>query len=199
MPVKEVPLPKLKFYPLTPKRWPDLAALFGPSGAMGGCWCMWWRVTRAEFERLHAAGRQRAFKKIVEATKIPPGILAYASGRPIGWCAVSPRPEYPVLDRSRVLKRVDDQPVWSITCFFVAPAYRRRGMLAALLKAAIDFAARNGATIVEGYPVEARSRHAPEFYMFTGLASAFRQAGFTEVLRRSETRPIMRYHIDPKA
>jgi GNAT superfamily N-acetyltransferase len=184
----------LEFHPLTPDRWADLETLFGPRGAAGGCWCMWWRVTRAEFSRQAGAGNQRAFKKIVRSGAAP-GLLAYAAGRPIGWCAVAPREATPVLDRSPTLKRVDDRPVWSITCFFIAGPFRRQGVTVALLKAAIDYAARRGAHVVEGYPVEPRKDDMPEGYAFTGLASAFRQAGFVEVARRSQTRPIMRYRI----
>jgi GNAT superfamily N-acetyltransferase len=33
---------------------------------------------------------------------------------------------------------VDDQPVWSVTCFFVAKPYRHRGVTTALLRAAIN-------------------------------------------------------------
>jgi len=186
--------PDLKFQPLTPDCWPDLEALFGPRGAVGGCWCMWWRLKRSEFDQKRGAGNERAFKKIV-ASGAEPGILAYAGGQPIGWCAIAPREVYPVLDRSPTLKRVDDQPVWSVTCFFIARAYRRKGVTVALLKAAVGFAAARGATIVEGYPVEPKQDTMPEVYAFTGLAAAFRTAGFVEVARRSKTRPIMRYEI----
>jgi GNAT superfamily N-acetyltransferase len=87
---------------------------------------------------------------------------------------------------------VDEQPVWSVVCFFVARAYRRKGVTVALLKAAVEYARQRGAGIVEGYPVEPKEDKAPDPFVYTGLASAFRQAGFEEVLRRSETRPIMR-------
>ncbi len=155
---------------------------------------MWWRLKRSEFERRQGDGNKRAFKKIV-ASGEEPGILAYAGGQPIGWCAVAPREAYPVLDRSPTLKRVDDRPVWSVTCFFIARPWRRKGATVALLKAAIEYAARHGATIVEGYPVEPKKDSMPEVYAFTGMASAFRKAGFIEVARRSETRPIMRYML----
>jgi hypothetical protein len=47
----------------------------------------------------------------------------------------------------------------------------------------------------------AAQRHSRMFqagiHAFTDMASAFRTAGFVEVARRSETRPIMRYEIVP--
>ena len=182
---------KLEFRPLTPAEWPNLEKLFGERGACGGCWCMWWRLKRSEFERQKGAGNRKAFRKLVGAGPAP-GILALAGGEPVGWCAVGPRDSYPALARSRVLQPVDEQPVWSVTCLFVARPWRRRGVTVELLKAAAAHARRHGGRIVEGYPVEPRSGRLPDAFAWTGLPAAFRKAGFTEVARRSATRPIMR-------
>jgi GNAT superfamily N-acetyltransferase len=156
---------------------------------------MWWRLKRSEFERQKGQGNKKALKKIVASGQVP-GILAYADGEPIGWCSVAPRDAFPTLDRSRVLKRVDDQPVWSVVCFFVARPFRRKGVTVKLLTAAIEYAKKQGAKIVEGYPVEPKQEHIPDAFAYTGIASIFREAGFVEVVRRSETRPIMRYRIE---
>ena len=185
-------LPDLEFYPLTPERWKGLEALFGERGACGGCWCMWWRIKRSQFAKQQGAGNKKALKGIIDSGEVP-GLLFYAGGEPVAWCSVAPREHFPVLDRSRTLKRVDDEPVWSIVCFFVAKPFRRKGASIRLLKAGVDYAREQGARIVEGYPVEPRKTKMPDFSAFTGLASVFRKAGFVEVLRRSETRPIMRY------
>ncbi len=181
----------LKFYPLTPDRWRDLETLFGERGACGGCWCMWWRLQRSQFNQQKGEKNKRAFKNIVAAGEIP-GIIAYADGQPVGWCALAPRQTYLVLENSRILQPVDDQPVWSVTCFFVAKPFRRLGVTVALLRAAVEHAGKHGAKIVEGYPVEPKQGKMADVFVWSGLASAFRQAGFVEVLRRSETRPIMR-------
>ena len=158
---------------------------------------MWWRLTRAEFEKRKGVKNKRAMKKIVHSGDVP-GLLAYADGEPVGWCAVGPREWYPVLQRSRVLKPVDDQPVWSITCFFVARPYRRQGVSVKLLKAAVALAKKGGARIVEGYPVEPKKKGAiPDAFAWIGLPAAFVKAGFVEVLRRSATRPIMRRIVKP--
>lgn len=185
---------ELQFHPLTPDRWADLETLFGPRGAVGGCWCMWWRIKRLEFASQKGESNRLALQRILEAGD-EPGILAYAAGQPVGWCALAPRESYPALDRSRTLRRLDEQPVWSITCFFVARPFRRKGLSVALLKAAIEHARARGATIVEGYPVEPKKGSMPDIFASTGLSSAFRQAGFVEVARRSETRPIMRFEV----
>jgi GNAT superfamily N-acetyltransferase len=184
----------LEFRPLTPRRWRNLETLFGERGACGGCWCMFWRQTRAEYEKKKGAGNRRAFKRLVESGKVP-GVLAYARGAPVGWCAIAPRTEYSTLERSRVLAPVDDKAVWSVTCFFVAQPFRRRGVTVELLRAALEYARKKGARTVEGYPVESRKGRMPDVFAYTGLPSAFRQAGFVEVLRRSPTRPIMRYFV----
>ena len=109
---------------------------------------------------------------------------------------MAPRQAFPALERSRILKRVDDQPVWSVVCFFIAKTYRRQGLTVSLLRAAVKYARQQGARIVEGYPEDPKKANIPPPFAFTGLASAFLQAGFVEVLRRSETRPIMRYYIN---
>jgi GNAT superfamily N-acetyltransferase len=181
-------------HPLSADRWHDLEMLFGPRGACGGCWCMYWRLPRAQFTAQKGEGTKQAFQRVVESGEIV-GLLAYVKGQPVGWCAIAPRESYPVLARSRILKRVDEAPVWSVVCFFVSKGFRGKGMTTALLRAAVDYARQQGARIIEGYPTEPKKPRMPAAFAWTGLASAFRQAGFVEVMRRSETRPIMRYVV----
>jgi GNAT superfamily N-acetyltransferase len=155
---------------------------------------MWWRLKRSEFEKRKGAGNKRAMKAIVRRGEVP-GIIAYAGKQPIGWCAVAPREDYGTLERSRILKPVDDRPVWSVVCFFVDKAYRGTGVSVELLRAAVAHARRHGARIVEGYPVEPKQDRMPDAFAWFGLASAFERAGFEEVARRSPTRPIMRFYV----
>lgn len=187
---------KLTIRPLTPSRWRDLEKLFGRNGACAGCWCMWWRFPAARWRAQKGSGNRKAMRSLVK-TGPPPGLLAYSDGQPVGWCAVAPRASYGRLCNSRVLQPVDDKPVWSVTCFFVAREYRRRGVSEQLLKAAASFARKCGATMLEGYPIEPK-REQPDIFVYTGLASAFRKAGFEEVVRRSPTRPIFRRAINVK-
>jgi GNAT superfamily N-acetyltransferase len=157
---------------------------------------MWWRLKRSLWSAQKGEANKCAFKKIILEGH-PPGLIAYIGKTPVGWCAVAPRNEYSALERSRILKRIDDLPVWSIVCFFTAKPYRRIGITTALVKAAVQYAAKRGAVAVEGYPSDP-GKDLPDVFAYTGLVSAFRQAGFHEVARRSKGRPIMRYLIESK-
>lgn len=185
---------KLRFEPADSNRWSDLEVLFGEHGACGGCWCMFWRLPRKEFEKNKGAKNRQLLKKIVSNSP-PPGILAFAGDEVVGWCAIAPRSEYVALANSRILKPIDDAPVWSISCLFVKKNYRRKRISSQLLKAAVKFAKDHGAEIVEGYPTEPTNDATADPFLWHGIASAFLAAGFKEVLRRSPTRPIMRRRI----
>lgn len=180
-----------EYHPVDETRWADLEKLFGPRGACSGCWCMWWRLKRSDFEHGSGEGNRQAFKALIEQGG-PMGVLAYAEGEAVGWCAIAPRSDYPALERSRVLKRVDDQPVWSITCFFTARRFRRKGLTEGLIRAAAEYAHSQGAAIVEAYPIEPQKERYPDPYAYTGFASTFRRLGFSEVARNTEHRPIFR-------
>lgn len=194
--VLRTPVRSPRVLPLVPDRWADFEELFGARGACGGCWCMTPRLSRREYEAGKGDGNRRTMKDLVESGRVP-GVLAYEGSRPIGWCSIEPREELPLLGRSRILTPVDDRPVWSIVCFFVARDCRGRGVSVALAEGAVAWAASQGAEVIEAYPVEPRTSPAPAVFVYTGLASTFRQAGFHEVARRSPTRPILRRDVGP--
>ena len=179
------------FLPLTVATWDDLVELFGDKGACGGCWCMYWRLKAADYNKQKGDGNKLALRKLLKTTA--PGIIAYAEDKAVGWCAVAPREEYTRLETSRILKPVDDKKVWSVSCFFIAKEFRRKRLSVSLLKAAIDFALKKGAIIVEGYPTEPANGRIADAFAWTGIAATFQKAGFREVERRSETRPVMRF------
>ena len=182
----------LDIHPLTRDRWDDLVTVFDRPGDPKGCWCMNYRVRSRDFDRLWGQGARAAFGRVV-ADGPPPGLLAYRDGTPVGWVAVAPRDAYPRVLNSPVLRPVDTAPAcWAIVCFYVVRGERRGGIAAALLEAAVAFAADHGAAAVEGYPRDTAGakRHANE--MFVGSMSMFQAAGFEEVARRSPQRPIMR-------
>ena len=180
-------------HPLTPERRDDLVTLFGPErGAHGGCWCMWWRMTSAAFEKAARADRREGFRDIVKGGA-PTGVLAYDGKTPVGWCAVGPRETLPKLMRSRVAKPLDGDigKVWMINCFFVDRRHREAGLMRVLIAGAVGLARDSGAQAVEACPIEP-ARPLIWGEAFVGIASVFSQAGFEEVARRSPTRPLMR-------
>ncbi len=103
---------ELEVRPLTPERWDDLVALFGERGAVGGCWCMFFRLTGGEFQRSSRAATRQGLKDLVDSGAVP-GLLAYSQGRPVGWCSVAPRAELPRVLRSPTLRPADERPVWA--------------------------------------------------------------------------------------
>jgi GNAT superfamily N-acetyltransferase len=183
----------LEFRPLTPETWQDLRRLFEEDRVCRACWCMWWRLSASCWSKQRGKENENALKALVKSGKVP-GILAYSSGQPIGWCSISPREEYPRLERSRTLKRIDNKPVWSVVCFFVAKPFRGQGLSTKILEAAVNHARKQGARIVEGYPNRCSKRQ-QDSLVYTGLVSSFEKVGFVEVAS-SKTKTIMRYTFE---
>jgi GNAT superfamily N-acetyltransferase len=186
----------IEVHPLTRKRWQDLVDLFNcPGGSIvRGCWCMYYRKTGSSAGSSEA--NKRALSSLVTRGRVP-GLLAYENGKAVGWVSIAPREEYLRLKRSPVMKPVDEQPVWSIVCFFVDPRARGRGITEVLLKGALDYARSKGAPLVEAYPVDKAERSHPDFMWF-GAKRIFEQAGFQEVARRKLSRPVMRKALRPQ-
>jgi len=181
---------KLTIFPLTPALWPALEDLFGDRGACAGCWCMYWRIGSAYYHRPRQKNKT-AFREVVQRGP-PPGLLAFDGDVAVGWCQLTPRDALPWLDRVWRLKRVDDAPVWSLSCFYVRKGYRKQGVTAWLIAAALKAAKRAKAPVLEAYPIDAdESPSASD----TGYASTFARAGFKIAARRTPARPIMRHDL----
>jgi GNAT superfamily N-acetyltransferase len=155
---------------------------------------MLWRLKRKEFEAQKGEMNKKELKTLIDQGDIP-GIIAFYQEEPVAWMAIQPREAYPALERSRVLKRVDDRPVWSVTCFFIRKDYRNMGVSSMLLEHAKTYAGKRGATLLEGYPISPKKDKMPDVFAWTGLERSFVRAGFQEVARRSDTRPIMRCEL----
>lgn len=188
---------KLEVHPLTKGRWEDLVELFSRPGASipRSCWCMFYRRPGGLAPGGGAANRA-GLRSLVEQGGVAPGLIGYQDGRPVGWISLGPREDYSKLQRSPVMKPVDDKPVWSIVCFFVDKAARGKGVSEALLKGAIDYARSRGVTLLEAYPVDKPGESQPDF-MFFGAKRMYDRAGFTEVARRKEARPVVRRRLRP--
>ena len=178
-------------YQIEPADWDGFQAVMGEKGGCGGCWCMLWRRSAAQMRADQGAGNRAAMKALFDTGHVP-GIVARHDGQPVGWIQVDARSAFPRLAGSRILKPVDDRPVWSVACFLVDKAHRRSGLSRHLLDAAAGFARDRGAEILEGYPIDTDQDRYPPVYAWTGFMGAFLATGFTEVARRAPTRPIMR-------
>ena len=181
---------QLEVRPLTPDLWPAFDDLFDNDSPAGHCWCMYWRIGRKYQDRTREENRE-SFHEIVDEGP-PPGLLAFAGDQAVGWCQLTPRNDLPWMDESWRLKRVDDTPVWSISCFYVRKDWRKKGVATALIRAAIDMATEAGAPTLEGYPLDASLTPSSSF---TGYLSTFERAGFEVVARHDPPRPIVRHRL----
>lgn len=155
---------------------------------------MYYRSSGASSHGASGKANKHALKSLVESGTVP-GLICYKHGRPIGWTSLGPREDYRRLERSPVMKRVDEKPVWSIVCFFVDRQERGKGVMEALLKAAIDYACSQGVTLLEAYPVDKKERSQPDWF---GAKRMYDRAGFKEVARRKRTRPVVRRGVRPR-
>lgn len=185
---------KISFSSPVKENWSDVERLFGERGACGGCWCMYPRLSKKDFEEGKGAKNKSRLKKLITSGE-QTGLIAYYEKEPIGWIACAPREVYLRFEKSRTLKRIDEQPVWSIVCFFVKKEYRNKGVSLKLINAAVDYCRKQGATIVEAYPVEPYAEKMPAAFAWRGFPSSFEKAGFTLAAQRSKTRPIYRFKI----
>jgi hypothetical protein len=183
---------KLTIRALTPDQWPALEDLFGKPGASNGCWCMYWRIGGAYRDRQREKNKE-TLRKIVKRGS-PSGLIAFDGDVAVGWCQLTPREALPWLDRMWWFQRVDDLPVWSISCFFVRRGYRQKGVMTELIVAAMKAAKRARAPALEAYPIDTGAPKSSS-NTFVGTASAFERAGFKEVARRASARPIMRHDL----
>ncbi len=175
--------------------WSLLLDLFGERGACGNCWCMYFRLSKADFVSGKANdGNKMALKQLVWQD-MPTGVLVVCDGVAIGWCAVAPRDSYPKIERSRVHKRIDDNPVWSVSCFYIDKRYRRMGVSVALLNGVVDLARQRGIATLEGYPTIPTKEPLPDAFAWIGLYKTFVRAGFEIVDQSSRNRPMMRYYL----
>ena len=184
----------LTFEPLTGANWGKFVQLFGNKGACGNCWCMYYRLSKADFaEGKVEDGNKEAMHHLVMENK-PTGILAFYEGQAIAWCAFAPREDFIKLEKSRVHKRIDDLAVWSIPCFFIDKAFRRQGVSVELLKGVIRYAKEHNIAILEAYPTIPTTESIPDSFAWIGLYKTFERAGFEIVDRKSKNRPMVRYY-----
>ncbi|HYK75553.1 MAG TPA: GNAT family N-acetyltransferase [Daejeonella sp.] len=189
-------LSQLSFEPLNKANWLAFEQLFGPKGACGSCWCMYYRLKKADFNEGKAnEGNKEAMHTLVKNNQ-PTGMLAFYQGQAIAWCAFAPREDFSKLEKSRVHKRIDSRLVWSIPCTFIDKKFRRAGVSVALLKGVINYARQQDIDIIEAYPTIPTQEKLPDSFAWIGLYKSFERAGFEIVDSTSKNRPMVRYYIN---
>lgn len=181
---------------MTTDTWDDFETVMGTNGGARGCWCMHWRLSKDEWMAGKGDGNKAAMRKLAKR-RTPPGVVAYRDDEPVAWCGFGDRKDYPRMERSSLLKPVDDEPVVSLTCLLVKKGHRGEGLLSELITAVCGYLADNAdIRTVEAYPVEpAEGRKAGADNAMTGIASAYLDVGFTEVARPRRDRPVLRYSL----
>lgn len=186
---------RLTFEPLTLKNWSRFTELFGEHGASGNCWCMYYRLDNKSFkEGQKNGGNYEKMHELVKHGK-QVGLLCFLGEKAVGWCALSPREDFIRLEKSRIHKRLDDEPVWSVPCFYIDKKYRDSGVSGDMLRGAIRFAEENGIKILEGYPAIPVKDRIPDAFAWYGIYGTFEKAGFEVEDNKSPNRPLMRYHV----
>lgn len=186
--------PGFSVHPVTPDRWDDLERLFGPDGAFQGCWCAYWRLRHSEFGDTSAEEHRDCLRERV-ASGEPPGLLAYRDGEPVAWVSVEPREHFAAFEYARVYTAVDDVPVWTVTCFYLREDVRGQGLTTHLLRAVTAHVRERGGTAVEGYPQDPDEIESDWTPGYMGLVPAFEHAGFREIARLSNGRPVYRAEV----
>jgi predicted GNAT family acetyltransferase len=185
--------------PLTPDRWPDFEDLFGKQGACYGCWCTHFRLPPAvRRDNDRARNKDHIHARIMAGP--PPGLLAYAEGRAVGWMQIGPRADVPEWNNAgRVSAPVEpgdaaDPAVWAISCFFLRSSMRGKGVTHRMVSAGLDYAKANGARVVEACPMD-QSKDSRSIGLFVGSTRVFEKAGFEPALVRKSGRPLMRFAL----
>lgn len=185
-------LPDITWTTLTRRTWADFEQVMGANGGARGCWCMHWRGSFAEWEKGRGDGNRSQMHQRALADP-PPGLVCYLNDEPVGWVAVGDRSEYPRMQRSAVMRPVDDAAAWVISCLYVSAPHRRSRLHIPMIHAACEFAAGYDLRAVDAYPVDPpEGKRVGADNAMTGIASAFRAAGFTELARPKPDRPLMR-------
>jgi GNAT superfamily N-acetyltransferase len=179
---------KLEIRPLTAAHVDDVKTV--TRGTWGSaCWDLFPRYTPAEQRALGIAGgrpgaaeekRREALAKLARRRKNSAGLVAYRGGEPIGFVSLGPRYDFSRVQNSKATPPVDDVAAWVIPCITVRRGHRGQGVAVAMIRAAVEYAAKRGAPAVEAYP-RAGANRLHDDYAFFGTKAMFQKAGFRQI------------------
>ena len=189
----------LRVVPVTDAPWDDVRTVFGTRGDPATCWCQYFKVDAATWKVGDVPAFERALCDQTEQARAEhgagPGVLAYESEEPVGWCAIEQRTAYRRILSSPLIEGSPDDPaaddVWFVSCFVVRVGHRRKGVAGALLDGAVTHARAHGARVIEAFPVDAEPRMSSAD-LYHGPLSVFEAAGFETVARPRERRAVVR-------
>lgn len=181
--------------PLKKNNWSSFEDLMGEKGGCGNCWCMLFRLPYKEFQANKPDGNKMLMHEIVRASR-PTGLIAMYDQKPIGWIALAPREDYIKIERSRTLKRIDERPVWSITCFFIKKEFRRMGVSQIMIRKVLEYAKKEKINILEAYPAIPYDEKVPPPFLWVGILSTFTRNGFKVIKQNGKSRAMVRWVRD---
>ena len=185
----------LKLQPLTVDNWHLFEEVMGEKGGCGGCWCMYFKLSAKDFPNDKYEGHKGRMYDLVKAAK-PTGLIATYNKRAVGWIAFAPRKDYIRIENSRAFKRIDDKPVWSITCFFIKKEFRKMGLSEQMVKGIVDYARKKKIKTLEAYPAIPYSDKVPPPFLWVGILSAFTKNGFEVVQQNGKSRTMVRLCVE---
>jgi len=187
-------IPALEVHPMTTDRIADWLQFFDCDGFAGNpdwasCYCLEPHLpaTPEQPERAWRETRATMAERLRDGTTF--GYLAYADGRPAGWVNASLRSDYG-LYRTVDPDGPEARSVIGISCFVIAPPFRRHGVASALLDRVIADAAARGAAWIEAYP--RNTPDASDAAHFRGPRSMYDARGFEPVEVRERDTVVRR-------
>jgi GNAT superfamily N-acetyltransferase len=165
---------------------PALVALFERSDAP--CFCQYWTFTgdkNAWLERcaMAPAENARALERELQTNSLV-GVVARSQGAALGWMRLSAAARVPKIYDQRLYRGLpcfagDREAIFTVGCFLVDRAARRRHVARAMLREGIELARGAGARAIEAFP--RRGEALADEEQWTGPYELYEALGFTVV------------------
>ena len=186
--------PGLQVARFDPSRAADFYAVHSAANGADWCYCTaWWTPTWDGWGDRSAEENLQLRSELLQRGEYD-GYLLYVHNRPVGWCQVGPR------DRlAKLVEQFRLQPnpgACAVTCFLIAPAYRRKGLSSYMLDVIIDDLRKSAVRRIEAFP-----RRGPEldvYELWNGPEEMFLSAGF-EVVKDDPIRPLLALDLQSEA